>query len=96
MQERTGKRTAYLLTNWCGNEKPDLHLSKIMCSPDGFCDREVVVVPTGFRVLVRLRLCPFLMHGWQKPWIKAIEGAAVGNAMLLTIRPIEQCLLQAN
>jgi hypothetical protein len=47
MQERTGKRTAYLLTNWCGNEKPDLHLSKIMCSPDGFCDREVVVVPTG-------------------------------------------------
>ena len=37
-----------ILTNWGSNEKPDLHLSKIMCSPDGFCERQVVVVPTGF------------------------------------------------
>jgi len=94
MQERTGgERPIYRMgyssasastDDWGGNEKPDLHLSKITCSPDDFCERQVVVVSTGFRVLDRLRLRPFLMHGWQKPWIKAIEVAAVGNAMLLT------------
>ncbi len=45
MQERTGRRTAYLLTNWYGNEKPDLNLSKIMCSSDGFYDRDVLDEP---------------------------------------------------
>jgi len=30
MQERTGRRTAYLLMNWCGNEKPDLNRSWIV------------------------------------------------------------------